>query len=155
MRRTSNFLSISEQNLLRTMFLGSRLSSGGAVTSRKCELQVLYYCVYYFSLAAGFAQNCSKLYNVVLSVLTTMKLKKPLRVLNFRKIRLSVVVLTLGLSVLCLLDVSACLFLEFSGNYLHSKYYHRNIVIGSDLPGVASSFVLICEVLNSQLWYHE
>ena len=30
MRRTSNFLSILEQNLLRTMFLGSRLSSGGA-----------------------------------------------------------------------------------------------------------------------------
>ena len=29
MRRTSNFLSISVQNLLRTMFLGSRLSSGG------------------------------------------------------------------------------------------------------------------------------
>ena len=29
MRRTSNFLSISEQNLLRTMFLCSRLSSGG------------------------------------------------------------------------------------------------------------------------------
>ena len=29
MRLTSNFLSISEQNLLRTMFLCSRLSSGG------------------------------------------------------------------------------------------------------------------------------
>ena len=29
MRRTSNFLSISEQNLLKTMFLCSRLSSGG------------------------------------------------------------------------------------------------------------------------------
>ena len=29
MRRTSNFLSISEKNLLRIMFLGSRLSSGG------------------------------------------------------------------------------------------------------------------------------
>ena len=31
MRQTSYFLSISEQNLLRTMFLGSRLSSGGVV----------------------------------------------------------------------------------------------------------------------------
>ena len=30
MGRTLNFLSILEQNLLRTMFLGSRLSSGGA-----------------------------------------------------------------------------------------------------------------------------
>ena len=30
MRQKSNFLSISEQNLLRTMFLGSRLSSGGS-----------------------------------------------------------------------------------------------------------------------------
>ena len=50
---------------------------------------------------------------------------------------------------------SACLFLEFSGNYLPSKYFHRNILIGSDLPGVASSYVLKCEVLNSQLCYHE
>ena len=32
MRRTSNFLSISEKNLLRTMFLGSRLSSSGTRT---------------------------------------------------------------------------------------------------------------------------
>ena len=77
------------------------------------EVQVLYYYVYYFSATAGFAQNCSKLYNVVQSIVTTMKLKNPFRVLNFRNIRLSVVVLTLGLSVLCLLDVSACLFLEF------------------------------------------
>ena len=32
--------------------------AGIAVTSRKCELQVLYYnCVYFFSATAGFAQD--------------------------------------------------------------------------------------------------
>ena len=40
MRRTSNFLSISEQNLLRTMFLGSRLSSGGVTTDTKISKTV-------------------------------------------------------------------------------------------------------------------
>ena len=39
MKRTSNFPSISEQNLLRTMFLGSRLSSGGAASGQTlCQI---------------------------------------------------------------------------------------------------------------------
>ena len=151
----SMYIAIAIVDMIAAQGLIVLSAAGIAVTSRKCELQVLYYCVYYYSATAGFAQNCSKLYNVVLSVVTTMKLKNPLQVLNFRKIRLSVVVLTLGLSVLCLLDVSACLFLEFSRNYLHLKDYHRTILISGGLPGVASSYILICEVLNSQLCYHE
>ena len=40
MGRTLNFLSISEQNLLRTMFLGSRLSSGGVHVLKKYKTRV-------------------------------------------------------------------------------------------------------------------
>ena len=46
MRRTSNFLSISEQNLL-TMLLGSRLCSGGALACLVFVISTVMYCIHH------------------------------------------------------------------------------------------------------------
>ena len=129
--------------------------AGIAVTSGKSDIKVLYCCFYYLIATSGLAQNCSKYYNAVLSVVTTMKLKNPLRIMNFRTIKMGVTVLTMGLSLFCLLDGSACLFLELSGNFMHIKDFHKYFYFASDFPGIASFYVLLCEGLNSTLCYDD
>ena len=129
--------------------------AGIAVTSGKSDIKVLYYCFYYLIATSGLAQNCSKYYNVVLSVVTTMKLKNPFRIMNIRTIKMGVAVLTMGLSLFCLFDGSACLFLEQSGNFIHMKDFHKYFYLASDFPGSASFYVLLCEGLNSHLCYHD
>ena len=128
---------------------------GIAVTSEKWDIRVLYYCFYYLLATSGLAQNCSKYYNAVLSVVTTMKLQNPFRIMNIRTIKMGVAVLTLGLSLFCLLDGSACLFLELSGNFMHVKDFHKYFYLASDFPGVASLYVLLCEGFDSHLCYHD
>ena len=61
--------------------------AGIPVTSGKSDIKVLYYCFYYLIATSGLAQNCSKYYNVVLSVVTTMKLKNPFRIMNFGRLK--------------------------------------------------------------------
>lgn len=127
--------------------------AGIAVTSDKWNIRVLYYCFYYFMATSGLAINCSKYYNVVLSTVTTMKLKNPFRMMNFRRIQLSVVFLSIVLSFLCLSDCSAGLFQEISGNFLHLRDYHKFFGCFIHFPGAATAYTLLCEGLDSQFCY--
>ena len=63
--------------------------------------------------------------------------------------------LTVGMTVLCLSDGSACLFLELSGNFIHIKDFHKYFYLASDFPGVASFCILLCKGLNSTLCYDD
>ena len=125
--------------------------AGILVVANICDVQMLYYCIYYYIATAGLAQTCSKVYNAVLITVMTVQFKDPFRRIDYRKIRLCVASLTVALGVLCLCDSLVLLYAEISKKYQKYFEFHLVIHISTNFPGVASFIGLVCEGFNSDL----
>ena len=125
--------------------------AGILVVANIWDVQMLYYCIYYYIATAGLALTCSKVYNAVLITVMTVQFKDPFRRIDYRKIRLCVASLTVALGVLCLCDSLVLLYAEISKKYQKYYEFHLFIHILTNFPGVASLVGLVCEGFDSDL----
>ena len=131
--------------------------AGILVESLKMDIQNLYYCIYFYQATASFAYTSSEFYSTVLIVVMTCNIYDPFRRINFRRIRIGLVVLTVFFSILCFCDAVLALYADMSGNYkflpLGISEFHVLLLVFTNMPGVSSLVSLVYIGFHSHTQY--
>ena len=113
------------------------------VFSGLCGVEVLYCSLFYYMVTTSPAVNCSKIFNMALSVVLTINVVDPFRTINtdrIKKVLFYVCSIITGLHVLDAI-MSVVVFVEFFSNYPLMPLF----AVGSlDVPGLATFASAIC-----------
>jgi hypothetical protein len=109
--------------------------------SMKLDNKYLLYGLYFFQGIAAVGGTCSKFYNVVLSVVITLKVT--LGTANISRVRFVTAVVTVILAVLHFSDGSAALYLDESERY-HVYESYINTISTFVIPGLWTLISLSC-----------
>ena len=107
------------------------------------DVGVLYKAQFYFVVTALPGLTCSKLYNVILSVILAVNLGDPFRVLNVTVIKRCIAAATGLLALLHLSDAILCLVADNLYHFDMLKLY-ENLAIYDEIPGGITLASLYC-----------
>ena len=119
------------------------------------DIMILYNCIFYYMITALPGINCSKLFNVILSIAFTLQVVDPFRRINTDRWRKILLVLCLVVSLLHLSDTLAailfhCTYLNDSSSTQYKELY-LCVVVLFDIPGVVTLGALVCTFQNVYL----
>ena len=107
------------------------------------DFKYLIYCLYYFQGTAAVGETCSKFYNVVLSLAITLKVVSPHTVVNVKRVKLAMLIVTIVCAVLHFSDGAAGFYLDESKKY-HVFESHINTISTLVVPGLLTLVSLSC-----------
>ena len=144
----SMFMGIAGADILKAQ--GEMVLAGLSllVYTGHLDIMVLYNGLFYYMVTALPGVNCSKVFNLALSICLTMTVVNPFRRLNNQLLRKTVASICLIITLLHILDTVAAVFVHLTvlnGNksYLDSMAY-LFLMISFDVPGAIAIGTLVC-----------
>ena len=108
-----------------------------------CDVKVLYCSLFYYMVTTSPAINCSKIFNMALSIVLTINVVDPFRNINTDRLKKLLFYLCSVVTGLHVLDaiVSVVVFVEFSSDFPLMFLF---VVVNIDVPGLATLVSGIC-----------
>ena len=114
------------------------------------DIMVLYNSIFFYMLTALPGVNCSKLFNVVLSICLAINMADPFRRLNTTRVRRIVICICSIIVLLHLLDTGIVIYVHLKIYTDKSEYQYTVIYLWTmiifDPPGLIAILMLLCSI---------
>ena len=145
----ATFIAIATSNIIMVQGdLALSIVGNLVCGSEELNLKYLLYSLYMYQGTCAVGETCSKFYNVVLSVVLTLKIARPYTAINIKRVKLVMVIVTVVCAVLHLSDGAAVYYLNETSRFQVYEA-HINTVSTLPIPGLWTLVSISCLVNNN------